>query len=56
MSVELPNVVPDQKKLPLISLKGDLLNAPVLAFLEKFNALVSKKKKLLSKGEILFEP
>lgn len=56
MSIELPKIAPDISDSPLSNLKGSLLNAPVLAFLDKFDVLVSKKKKFLTKGETLFEP
>jgi CRP-like cAMP-binding protein len=56
MSVELQKVDSSLSDSPLKSLKGNLLNAPVLAFIEKFDTLFSKKKKFLTKGETLFEP
>jgi CRP-like cAMP-binding protein len=56
MSVEIPKNVPDLVQSPLNILRENLANAPVLVFLERFDAFISKKKKFLSKWEALFEP
>lgn len=40
----------------LDSIKAALPQAPVFAFLERFDTFMEKKKRFLKKGEILFEP
>ncbi len=40
----------------LDTLRGSLRQAPVLAFLKKFDLFTKKKEKILSKDQVLFEP
>ncbi len=40
----------------LRGLREQMANAPVLAFLDRFDSFLDKKKKILSKNEILFSP
>ncbi len=52
----------EKSALPEISIPGfewlrkELAVAPVLAFLDRFDRFVSKKKKIMAKNEVLFEP
>lgn len=43
-------------KASLDSIKAALPQAPVFAFIEKFDTFVQKKKRILAKEEALFEP
>lgn len=48
--------LPENSKPGFEWLRKELTIAPVLAFLDRFDGFVQKKKKTLGKGEILFEP
>ncbi len=56
MSIEQKEIVAPASKNSLESLKGALMNAPVMAFLSKFDTFLKKKEQFLKKGEVLFEP
>ena len=51
-----PKVEKSGLQKELLSFRQDLSVAPVLAFLEKFDAFLKKKKRILTKDELLFEP
>ena len=49
MSIELRETPVLSPRNPLDSLKGALINAPVMAFLSKFDAYIKKKERTLTK-------
>ncbi len=46
----------NELKASLDSIRSNLKIAPVMAFLDKFDTFIAKKKKILAKDEVLFEP
>lgn len=48
--------LPERKKSLFEGLRKELATSPVMAFLERFDVFVQKKRKVLAKGEVLFEP
>lgn len=50
------NDLPEQQKSSFEGLRKELAVSPVMAFLERFDLFTQKKRKVLSKDEVLFEP
>lgn len=46
----------ERRTSPLEQIRKELPNAPVFAFLERFDATLKKKTKVLGQKEVLFEP
>jgi CRP-like cAMP-binding protein len=54
--IEIASVLPETPKPGFEGLRKELLVAPIIAFLDRFDTFAQKKKKVLAKDEMLFEP